>query len=603
MKRLPRIGQRFLASAVFATILLPAPVAVAGTNRWTVVGSIVAHGVAVDPRDGQTVYASDGFTVSRSRDGGQTWSSLLRMSNVFGAGGLAIDPQSPDTVYAVSGDGLFRTIDAGGTWTNIGPSGGPAVSVALHPTNDAIIHAATPGRLHRSTDRGTSWTTFVAQSVFNVAIAPSNPDTVYGYQSSVSYYYGSNPARLYRSTDGGQSWTTETASMGFHHGSLAIHPSNSSTLYVGAYGLFKSEDSGRTWRLFAFDESHLVTDVLFDKRDARTMLASTSQGVFRSSDGGQNWSNISNGLRSTFLMSLETDSTGRLLYGTGWDARVYSYRIYQGPLDLTMGPGHEASYAFVSPHGAGIRRIDDAGVSIESFDYASGQRSAAAIARGSDDLTWLLWNGSDGSTTLQVSSSLDAPVLHGYASFDGWTAVDISSASNRTAVILWTHADGRVGLWTVDSFGAASGHATFGPYVGWTARGIAHGADGRLRLLWTHGDGRIGISTIDGGQIVSTYRFTPEAGWSARDLTVAIDGQARILMDGPDDQMALWSVSDSGVRTEGPIHASPSAGQSASRLSAGLDGMTRVLWTSPEGVGTVYLMSLDGSLQGSFGLN
>jgi hypothetical protein len=148
-----------------------------------------------------------------------------------------------------------------------------------------------------------------------------------------------------------------------------------------------------------------------------------------------------------------------------------------------------------------------------------------------------------------------------------------------------------------------SGSVAFGPFDGWTARRIAHGPDGRLRLLWTHTDGRVGISTIDGGQIVSTYRFTPEAGWSARDLTVATDGQARILMDGPDDAMTVWSVSDSGVRTEGPIHASPSAGQSASRLSAGSDGLTRVLWTSPDGSGTVYLLGLDGALHGSFDLD
>jgi hypothetical protein len=74
-------------------------------------------------------------------------------------------------------------------------------------------------------------------------------------------------------------------------------------------------------------------------------------------------------------------------------------------------------------------------------------------------------------------------------------------------------------------------------------------------------------------------------------------------MSGPDDQIAVWSVSPSGARTIGPVLAVPVEGQSATRLSAGSDGRTRVLWTSPEGAGTVYLLGLDGALQGSFGLN
>jgi hypothetical protein len=609
MKRITWQGlRRLLASAAVALILLAAPVAFAGVNRWTPTGptGYWCTALAFDPHDLDRIYVAMSEGVQRSRDGGLSWSVVLPTPAQYFDSILKVDPQQPGIVYASAAvASLFRSSDAGDTWADVSLPAGPVTALAVDPTNSSNLVAANQSAAFRSTNRGNSWMGATASSMYSLLFAGQNSSVVYGADFSATYYWGTSnrPGSLYKSTDGGSTWTSHRSAFGFYRGALAVDPANPSILYAGSVGVYKSENSGSTWVQKLSTPNLVVTGIVVDPRDPDTLYASIFEGgVIRSLDRGESWSDFDRGLDDDLIVQLAIDSTGTRLLAGAWFGQVYGYQIYSGAWDLAASAGNETTLASVSPDGAILERFEGGGASIESSGYARDGTVVQAIA-GAADLTWVLWSDDDGGTALQVLSALDESVFHRYAPVGDWRAVDVSASATRTAAILWTNPDGRSGIWRVDSYGIASGQATLGPYPGWTARRIAHGADGRPRLLWTHNDGRVGLSTIDGGQITTTYRFTPEPGWGARDLTVAIDGQARILMDGPDDQMALWSVSDSGVRTEGPIHASPSAGQSASRLSAGSDGLTRVLWTSPDGSGTVYLLGLDGALHGSFDLD
>jgi photosystem II stability/assembly factor-like uncharacterized protein len=517
-----------------------------------------------------------------------------------------VDPQTPGTLFASPGGGLHRSLNAGGTWTSVPPSLAPVKALAIHPTNGSTVFAATLTALHRSSDRGNSWTGVLASSLFNLVFDPQNPSVMYGTDGSASYYYGTRPGRFYKSTDGGTSWTTSTTANGFYPGSLAVDPTNSSILYAGDSGLWRSTDSGSTWARHALDPETLVSDVVFDPQNPNTIFVSSFGGVFRSVDHGESWNSFSRGLGDGRLMyRLVIDGTGRRLLAMDWYGAVYGYQIYSGPLDLAAGAGSQTNLAFMNPTGATLESFDGAGGSIDSFGFSSDDTNVAAIA-SAGDLTWVLWSPDDGGTRLQVLSTLDHYVFHDYAPVGSWTAVDIAASTDRTATILWTNPDGRVGLWQVDSYGIVSRSTAFGPYPGWVAHRIAEGTDGRQKILWTHSDGRWGLSTVEGEQIVSTHRFTPsesEDPWTVHDVTVANDGDARILVTTVNEEMALWSVNDAGIVTRGETQTSPPEGQTATRAAAGPDGMTRVLWTSPEGPGTVFLMRLDNTFQSSFGLN
>jgi photosystem II stability/assembly factor-like uncharacterized protein len=602
--------RRLLPSVTLALVLLAAPVAFAGVNRWTLIGPLENYvtSMAIDVRDSDVIYVAGSGRVLRSRDGGLSWADVLSGPSFFFRTVVETDPRQPNTVYAApGGTTFFRSNDAGNTWTSIPLPNGQLGAFAVDPANSSNLLAGTNNGFYRSADGGNTWSAAFASSMYSLVFAGQDSAVVYGSDDSASYYYGTfqNPGRLYKSIDRGSTWTSHTNSIGFDPGALTVDPANPSILFAGSIGLFKSADSGTTWVRKPLAVDQIVTGVVIDPRNPATMYASSyGGGVFRSFDRGESWSGFGRGLTHNLITGLEIDTTGRKLLAIGVDGHVRSIEIHTGALDLAAGGGGRTNLASVNSLDdvAVLEGFDGVGASVGSAEYFLEGAVVAALAGGAD-LTWVLWNHDGGGTALQVQGAFDEYVFHRYHPIAGWTAVDVSAGGDRTAAILWSNPDGRSGIWRVDSFGIASSYATLGPYAGWLARRIAHGGDGRLRLLWTHTDGRVGISTIDGGQIVSTYRFTPEAGWSARDLTVAIDGQARILMAGPDNAMTVWSVNDAGARTQGPIHASPSAGQSASRLSAGLDGMTRVLWTSPDAEGTVFLLNLDNTLQSSFGLD
>lgn len=603
----PKGSTRRLVLVFLATILGAARPSSAGVNRWTPTAPLghYCSAAAFDPRDSDRIYAAGHGAVLRSLDGGSSWSPVLRTTLVqFQESTVEIDPQQPDTVFASPGGPLYRSTDAGDNWTNVSPLG-LIMSLAIDPTNSAIVLAGTERGLYRSVDRGTNWTSILASSLFSLAIAPQNSSVAYGADISAYYYYGieQRPGRLYTSTNGGSTWSARENPFGFHRDALVVDPANPSILYAGSIGLFKSEDSGSTWNQKFLGIDTLVTHIAFDPQDHDTMYASSYDGVLRSVDRGETWRVMSRGFDGRPVTSLAIDSSGTRLLAITWDGAFHSLQVYSGAWDLAAGAGSRTDLAFVNPDQEAIlEAFDGAGGSIDGAEFFLQGGAVAAIA-GAGDLRWVLWNHDGGGTAIQVLGSLNDYAFHRYHPVDEWTAVDVAASSDRTAAVLWTNPDGRLGLWRVDSFGSVSHSVTFGPYPGWLARSIAQGADGRLRLLWTHADGRVGLSIVDGGQIVSTHRFTPDPGWTARDVTVASDGASRILMVGPNDEMALWSVDSTGARTVGPTLARAAAGQSASRLSAGDDGLSRVLWTSPEGVGTVTLLRLDNTLQGSFGLN
>ncbi|MFQ5482792.1 MAG: hypothetical protein ACE5ER_08530 [Nitrospinaceae bacterium] len=140
-------------------------------------------------------------------------------------------------------------------------------------------------------------------------------------------YAGVDPAGLFVSRDGGNHWE-EMPGLSRHPsreewvgglGGLCCHsvlvdPENPSRLWVGisAVGVFRSEDGGRTWTIrneglekVIESKSHpeigvCVHRLLLDPKRPDRLFQQNHRGVFRSTDGGDTWSRIENGLPHRF---------------------------------------------------------------------------------------------------------------------------------------------------------------------------------------------------------------------------------------------------------------------------------------------------------------
>ena len=120
---------------------------------------------------------------------------------------------------------------------------------------------------------------------------------------SLTIYVAFAAGGVWKTTNGGTTWTPMTESLGtLSCGSLAIDPSNSSTLYLGlgdpfdgtGIGLVKTTDGGANWSAPVYlGSSTVIPQVLVAPSAPNVVLAATDKGLFRSTDSGASFSQVS----------------------------------------------------------------------------------------------------------------------------------------------------------------------------------------------------------------------------------------------------------------------------------------------------------------------
>ncbi len=212
------------------------------------------------------------------------------------------------------------------TFRSIGPyRGGRSASVeGMVGDETTYVMGTTGGGVWRTEDGGHSWQNisdeYFGGSVGDIAIAPSDHNVIYvgggekTLRGNVSHGEG-----LYKSTDKGKTWKNMGLTDTRHIPQIQVHPQNPDLVYVAALGhlyganeqrgVFRSTDGGDNWEkiLYVNDEVGAV-DVKMDPTNPRILYASTwrvkrtpyslssggeGSGLWKSVDGGDTWQNIS----------------------------------------------------------------------------------------------------------------------------------------------------------------------------------------------------------------------------------------------------------------------------------------------------------------------
>ena len=201
--------------------------------------------------------------------------------------------QQPQTFYMGStGGGVWKTTNAGASWTNI---------------SDGYFESASMGSID------------VADSDPNVIYAGTGSDAI---RSNVSIGKG-----VYKSVDAGKSWTHVGLRDAGQIGSVNVHPTNPDIVFAAAMGnpfkptadrgVYRTRDGGKSWQkvLFISDSTGAV-DIEFQpgnpnvvyaamwraERKPWTIISGAHEGgVYRSKDGGDTWTKLTNGLPSGLI--------------------------------------------------------------------------------------------------------------------------------------------------------------------------------------------------------------------------------------------------------------------------------------------------------------
>jgi photosystem II stability/assembly factor-like uncharacterized protein len=242
---------------------------------------------------------------------------VLRTSTLFLLTAAASAAPAPAQQGATLPDSWVQHLD----WRNIGPAnmGGRITSVAVHPTDPATywIGSAGGGILHTSNRGVTYYYQFTSESTSSIGalcVAPSNPEVIWAGtgesnpRNSVSWGHG-----VFKSTDSGKTWKNMGLEESFQIGVVRVHPTDENIVYVGTLGrlwgeseqrgLYKTTDGGENWeRVLFIDDKTGIIDMRLDPRDPATMVVATyerKRDGFDTNDPAKKWGEGSGLWKST----------------------------------------------------------------------------------------------------------------------------------------------------------------------------------------------------------------------------------------------------------------------------------------------------------------
>jgi photosystem II stability/assembly factor-like uncharacterized protein len=275
--------------------------------------------VEVDRRHPSVVYAGTIMGgVWRSADGGRHWSPR-GLTGRF-VSDVTVDPVKRHVVWAATSTGLYRSGNDGRTWKRQLKLEDRSVSVvAIAPSNRRFMYAGTYERgLYRSWNGGRTWTQpdlRPLDTVSAVVVHPRRPRTLWVAVAG----------HVLRSRDGGVTYLEHRREFSTGKG-LVLHPRNPRTQYMAVEnsGIYRSRDGGANWSKISVRAPYSTVGLAIDPRHPRVLYTcgwdrdGTSGGVYRSVDGARSWTNISAGMTTNLCSTLAITPNGRRLYvGTG----------------------------------------------------------------------------------------------------------------------------------------------------------------------------------------------------------------------------------------------------------------------------------------------
>ena len=241
--------------------------------------------------------------VYRSTDNGENWMQTNSgLKNLF-VRSLAID--SSGRVFAGTGNGVAASTNNGDTWSYIGVPHSFATSLSISREDNVFV--STYQGVFRSTDNGESW--------LETALAGNAILECFTINSS-EYIFAGSSSNVFYSTNTGEEWHQIDSGLSTYVISFACD--SNSHVYAGTEsGIRRLDNDFKGWSAAGLD-SFMVNSIAI--APSGNLFAGTERlipyfhnGVFRSADGGLNWTHV---LDDTTISCLLIDSYGWIIAAT-----------------------------------------------------------------------------------------------------------------------------------------------------------------------------------------------------------------------------------------------------------------------------------------------
>ncbi|MCU0413815.1 MAG: T9SS type A sorting domain-containing protein [Ignavibacteriaceae bacterium] len=261
----------------------------------------------------------------------------------------------------------FNKSSSANPWVLRGPTniGGRISDIEMSPTSfDTIYAGIASGGVFKSVDQGLGWFPIFDEtytmSIGDLVVDPTNPNIIYVGTGEVnggggSVTYGGNG--VYKSTDAGTTWNNIGLAATEYISRIIIDPKNPQRIFLGAMGklfsknsergLYRSTDGGTTWenKLFISDSTGCIDvavnplnpDTIYAamweriRRPDRRSYGGPTCGLYRSTDGGDTWIELTNGIPHN------SPSVGRIGISISASSPNILYAIYADNIGYFAG--------------------------------------------------------------------------------------------------------------------------------------------------------------------------------------------------------------------------------------------------------------------------
>ncbi len=375
------------------------------------------------PLDPDLAMLAGSNVVGTSTDAGMTWSfHSVPIPGFHRICWLQVSPQDPCLIYVASRSqsgveedtgGVFWSSDCGQTWERTGgieqstdlgvnfdcdpvriylnsrcsTDGGVTwqeyarpprclgCGFLFHPEDPSwVLHATTYDGIHSLLPDGLTWCQYGGGgSPSDLAISPQHPEIL---------YVAAGEGGVYKSTDSGRTWRAKCTGLNsdrvWH---LLMNPDNPDILYGYDDFLFKTADGAQSWRAL-LPRNILISYLIMDPGDPRILLAKGNDKagdesirlLLRSTDGGETWARV---LQDRFIWGIAfhphisglvylASSNPPLMVSTdsglSWAGYDSSIPDCDTPDQLLFDPGDDGTLYCTSYWARGFRKSTDWGI-------------------------------------------------------------------------------------------------------------------------------------------------------------------------------------------------------------------------------------------------
>jgi hypothetical protein len=345
----------------------------------------VDHHAAAFDASGRLLDANDGGLWRLPTPATSTsWVNLNGNLNTIQFLGIAQHPANINIAFGGSQDNGTERFNDGLNWTQV--EGGDGGDVNISPNNNNRVYHIAPvasfgssSWFRRSDDGGTTWVSKVNGITSSASAAFYAPFVIdpNSFAGSDRLLLGTN--QVYESTNNADSWTalstpglngwTTSVAMS----ALAVAKTNANTIYAAAgNSLYVTLNHGATWTNRSISGSGNISDLAVSRFDPQIAYATHDEfgggHVFRTIDGGAQWTDISSNLPNLPTYTIEINP----VYQTPDHAVLYVGT--DNGLYVTTNGG--ASW---SPMAAGLPHVQVRDV---EYDPAVGILAAGTHGRG-----------------------------------------------------------------------------------------------------------------------------------------------------------------------------------------------------------------------------